>query len=173
MGWYGASWVVTPGDKVVRLHSTEWSEQQFHRAIWTRALASLGGEMSNVATQRALREQWARIGERTGETNETAVNVQGLERNSPDVCRLTAPVSHVWRFAHMREIWRKVSGGMVTQDSEEGSRQQHNQAYADAILGSAVPTFTLNDPLRLILPGRGRWSNSESSRYWYWRARKR
>ncbi|HHX9792198.1 TPA: DNA helicase IV [Salmonella enterica subsp. enterica] len=131
---------VLPEDKVVRLHGTEWSEtQQFHRyldAHWRR----WSQEMSDVAAQ-ALQEQWARISERTGENQWlTRERVRGLEHEIRQTfAALPLPVSRLEEFAHCREIWRKCLAWL--QDSE-GSRQQHNQAYADAMLEAHADFFT-------------------------------
>lgn len=131
---------VLPEDKVVRLHGTEWSEtQQFHRyldAHWRR----WSQEMSDVAAQ-ALQEQWARISERTGGNQWlTRERVRGLEHEIRQTfAALPLPVSRLEEFAHCREIWRKCLAWL--QDSE-GSRQQHNQAYADAMLEAHADFFT-------------------------------
>lgn len=131
---------VLPEDKVVRLHGTEWSEtQQFHRyldAHWRR----WSQEMSDVAAQ-ALQEQWARISERTGGNQWlTREHVRGLEHEIRQTfAALPLPVSRLEEFAHCREIWRKCLAWL--QDSE-GSRQQHNQAYADAMLEAHADFFT-------------------------------
>ncbi|QUJ04566.1 hypothetical protein KCP78_03730 [Salmonella enterica subsp. enterica] len=85
-----------------------------------------------------LQEQWARISERTGEnqwlTRERAFGAGNMEIRQTFAALLPAAPAPGGASAHRREIWRKCSARL--QDSE-GSRQQHNQAYADAMLPHA------------------------------------
>lgn len=123
---------VLPGDKVVRLHGTEWAEtQRFHRhlnMLWQQ----WSQEMSEVAAT-VLQEQLETIAARTHENkwltrNQTAGLQQQIRRA---FAALPLPVERLEEFDNCREAIRQCQAWL--QDIE-ACRLQHNQAYTDAML---------------------------------------
>ena len=130
---------VLPGDKVVRLHGTEWAEtQRFHRhlnMLWQQ----WSQEMSEVAAT-VLQEQLETIAARTHENkwltrNQTAGLQQQIRRA---FAALPLPVERLEEFDNCREAIRQCQAWL--QDIE-ACRLQHNQAYTDAMLTEHAEFF--------------------------------
>nr|WP_153880183.1 DNA helicase IV [Citrobacter freundii] len=130
---------VLPGDKVVRLHGTEWAEtQRFHRhlnMLWQQ----WSQEMSEVAAT-VLQEQLETIAARTHENkwltrNQTAGLQQQIRRA---FAALPLPVERLEEFDNCRESIRQCQAWL--QDIE-ACRLQHNQAYTDAMLTEHAEFF--------------------------------
>ncbi|QLS06787.1 DNA helicase IV [Citrobacter freundii] len=130
---------VLPGDKVVRLHGTEWAEtQRFHRhlnMLWQQ----WSQEMSEVAAT-VLQEQLETIAARTHENkwltrNQTAGLQQQIRRA---FAALPLPVERLEEFDNCREAIRQCQAWL--QDIE-ACRLQHNQAYTDAMLTEYAEFF--------------------------------
>lgn len=130
---------VLPGDKVVRLHGTEWAEtQRFHRhlnMLWQQ----WSQEMSEVAAS-VLQEQLETIAARTHENkwltrNQTAGLQQQIRRA---FAALPLPVERLEEFDNCREAIRQCQAWL--QDIE-ACRLQHNQAYTDAMLTEYAEFF--------------------------------
>ncbi|QMJ03015.1 DNA helicase IV [Citrobacter freundii] len=130
---------VLPGDKVVRLHGTEWAEtQRFHRhlnMLWLQ----WSQEMSEVAAT-VLQEQLETIAARTHENkwltrNQTAGLQQQIRRA---FAALPLPVERLEEFDNCREAIRQCQAWL--QDIE-ACRLQHNQAYTDAMLTEHAEFF--------------------------------
>ncbi|RFU93131.1 MULTISPECIES: DNA helicase IV [Citrobacter] len=130
---------VLPGDKVVRLHGTEWAEtQRFHRhlnMLWQQ----WSQEMSEVAAT-VLQEQLETIAARTHENkwltrNQTAGLQQQIRRA---FAALPLPVERLEEFDNCREAIRQCQAWL--QDIE-ACRLQHNQAYTDAMLTDHAEFF--------------------------------
>lgn len=130
---------VLPGDKVVRLHGTEWAEtQRFHRhlnMLWQQ----WSQEMSEVAAT-VLQEQLETIAARTHENkwltrNQTADLQQQIRRA---FAALPLPVERLEEFDNCREAIRQCQAWL--QDIE-ACRLQHNQAYTDAMLTEHAEFF--------------------------------
>lgn len=123
---------VLPGEKVVRLHGTEWGETQrfYHHldAHWRR----WSSEMSEIASG-VLQQQLDLIATRTGEnkwlTREQTSGVQQQIRQA--LSALPLPVNRLEEFDNCREAWRKCQAWLK---DIESARLQHNQAYTEAML---------------------------------------
>ncbi|WFZ86423.1 DNA helicase IV [Citrobacter freundii] len=130
---------VLPGDKVVRLHGTEWAEtQRFHRHL-SMLWQQWSQEMSEVAAT-VLQEQLETIAARTHENkwltrNQTAGLQQQIRRA---FAALPLPVERLEEFDNCREAIRQCQAWL--QDIE-ACRLQHNQAYTDAMLTEHAEFF--------------------------------
>ena len=123
---------VLPGDKVVRLHGTEWADtQRFHHHLQSR-WQQWSEEMSGIAAE-VLQQQLTVISDSSTEgkwLTKTAV-AQLRQKILKALEALPVPVSRLENFDNCRELWAQCRAWLK---DCEGSRLRHNQIYTSAML---------------------------------------
>ncbi|QQO65601.1 DNA helicase IV [Klebsiella michiganensis] len=121
-----------PGEKVVRLHGTEWSETQrfYHHlnTLWQQWSA----EMSDIAAD-VLRQQLAEVARSSAEgkwlTRQQVSDIQRKIRHA--LSGLPVPTVRLDAFDNCRELWRQCQGWL---SNTEKARLEHNQTFTESML---------------------------------------
>ncbi|MGK3042904.1 DNA helicase IV [Klebsiella michiganensis] len=121
-----------PGEKVVRLHGTEWSETQrfYHHlnTLWQQWSA----EMSDIAAD-VLRQQLAEVARSSAEgkwlTRQQVNDIQRKIRHA--LSGLPVPTVRLDAFDNCRELWRQCQSWL---SNTEKARLEHNQTFTESML---------------------------------------
>ena len=121
-----------PGEKVVRLHGTEWSETQrfYHHlnTLWQQWSA----EMSDIAAD-VLRQQLAEVARSSAEgkwlTRQQVSDIQRKIRHA--LSGLPVPTVRLDAFDNCRELWRQCQSWL---SNTEKARLEHNQTFTESML---------------------------------------
>lgn len=121
-----------PGEKVVRLHGTEWSETQrfYHHlnTLWQQWSA----EMSDIAAD-VLRQQLAEVARCSAEgkwlTRQQVSDIQRKIRHA--LSGLPVPTVRLDAFDNCRELWRQCQSWL---SNTEKARLEHNQTFTESML---------------------------------------
>ena len=139
---------ILPGEKVVRLHGTEWTETQrfYHHlnALWQQWSA----EMSEISAD-LLRQQLADVARSSAEgkwlTRQQVSDIQRKIRHA--LSGLPVPTSRLEGFENCRELWRQCQSWL---GDTEKARLEHNQKFTESMLEqyrgffAAVESLPLN-----------------------------
>lgn len=139
---------ILPGEKVVRLHGTEWTETQrfYHHlnALWQQWSA----EMSEISAD-LLRQQLADVARSSAEgkwlTRQQVSDIQQKIRHA--LSGLPVPTSRLEGFENCRELWRQCQSWL---GDTEKARLEHNQKFTESMLEqyrgffAAVESLPLN-----------------------------
>lgn len=123
---------ILPGEKVVRLHGTEWTETQrfYHHlnALWQQWSA----EMSEISAD-LLRQQLADVARSSAEgkwlTRQQVSDIQQKIRHA--LSGLPVPTSRLEGFENCRELWRQCQSWL---GDTEKARLEHNQKFTESML---------------------------------------
>ncbi|VDY51645.1 DNA helicase IV [Klebsiella oxytoca] len=123
---------ILPGEKVVRLHGTEWTETQrfYHylNALWQQWSA----EMSEISAD-LLRQQLADVARSSAEgkwlTRQQVSDIQQKIRHA--LSGLPVPTSRLEGFENCRELWRQCQSWL---GDTEKARLEHNQKFTESML---------------------------------------
>lgn len=123
---------ILPGEKVVRLHGTEWTETQrfYHHlnALWQQWSA----EMSEISAD-LLRQQLADVARSSAEgkwlTRQQMSDIQQKIRHA--LSGLPVPTSRLEGFENCRELWRQCQSWL---GDTEKARLEHNQKFTESML---------------------------------------
>ncbi|MGT8783846.1 DNA helicase IV [Klebsiella oxytoca] len=123
---------ILPGEKVVRLHGTEWTETQrfYHHlnALWQQWSA----EMSEISAD-LLRQQLADVARSSAEgkwlTRQQVSDSQQKIRHA--LSGLPVPTSRLEGFENCRELWRQCQSWL---GDTEKARLEHNQKFTESML---------------------------------------
>ncbi|EMT6397042.1 DNA helicase IV [Klebsiella oxytoca] len=123
---------ILPGEKVVRLHGTEWTETQrfYHHlnALWQQ----WSEEMSEISAD-LLRQQLADVARSSAEgkwlTRQQVSDIQQKIRHA--LSGLPVPTSRLEGFENCRELWRQCQSWL---GDTEKARLEHNQKFTESML---------------------------------------
>lgn len=123
---------ILPGEKVVRLHGTEWNDTQrfYHHlnALWQQ----WSTEMSEISAD-VLRQQLAEVARSSAEgkwlTRQQVTDIQNKIRHA--LGGLPMPTSRLEAFDNCRELWRQCQSWL---SDTEKARLEHNQIFTESML---------------------------------------
>lgn len=123
---------ILPGEKVVRLHGTEWNETQrfYHHlnTLWQQ----WSEEMSDIAAD-VLRQQLADVARSSAEgkwlTRQQVTDIQRKIRHA--LGGLPVPTARLDAFDNCRELWRQCQSWL---SNTEKARLEHNQMFTESML---------------------------------------
>ncbi|QGN37496.1 DNA helicase IV [Klebsiella oxytoca] len=123
---------ILPGDKVVRLHGTEWNETQrfYHHlnTLWQQWSA----EMSDISAD-VLRQQLAEVARSSADgkwlTRQQVADIQIKIRHA--LSGLPVPTSRLDAFDNCRELWRQCQSWL---SDTEKARLEHNRKFTESML---------------------------------------
>lgn len=123
---------ILPGEKVVRLHGTEWNETQrfYHHlnTLWQQ----WSEEMSDIAAD-VLRQQLADVARSSAEgkwlTRQQVTDIQRKIRHA--LGGLPVPTARLDAFDNCRELWRQCQSWL---SNTEKARLEHNQTFTESML---------------------------------------